>query len=107
MPSRSEIIREFQALPNNARLKEIDVASILLCSVAKLQRDRVFGGGIPFIRDGGKLSTDKNGMTRIFGGRVYYLKKDVAEYLATNSRTVANTTEASEIFRAENSALGA
>ena len=83
---------EYNTLPVNARLNEVMLAAILLCSVAKLQRDRWAGGGIPFIREGGTPKADKNGRVQIFGGKVYYIKNDVETFLA-NKRVFSSTSD--------------
>ncbi len=89
--TRAELIAEFDALPNDTRLTETYVAAKRGCSVALLQRERVYGSPIAFLREGGQLRTDKNGQARIFGGRIYYLKRDVLDYLALRNRTVRST----------------
>jgi hypothetical protein len=95
IPSRAQLIAEFNELPDDARISERHVAAVRYCSTATLQRDRVYGGGIPFIREGGTIKTDKNGLTRIFGGRVFYLKRDVVAFLEARNRTVMSTSELS------------
>jgi hypothetical protein len=82
-PSRAELLAEYNLLPENARINEQMLAAVLLCSLAKLQRDRWSGGGIPFIREGGTSKADRNGRVQIFGGKVFYLKKDVEAHLAS------------------------
>ena len=82
-PSRANLLTEYNALPDNARLNEQMLAAVLLCSLAKLQRDRWSGGGIQFIREGGTSKADRNGRVQIFGGKVFYLKKDVEAHLAS------------------------
>ena len=91
-PTRAELLAEYNTLPNNARLNEQMLAAVLLCSLAKLQRDRWSGGGIPFVREGGTTKADKNGRIQIFGGKVFYQKRDVENYL-TRQVTVSNTSE--------------
>jgi|GEM_PF-944273 len=81
--TRAELLAEYNALPDNARLNEQMLAAVLLCSLAKLQRDRWSGGGIPFIREGGTSKADRNGRVQIFGGKVFYVKKDVEAHLAS------------------------
>lgn len=90
--TRAELVAEFEALPPDARVTESHVAAMRGCSVALPQRERVFGSPIPFIREGGTLKTDKNGQTRIFGGRVFYLKKDVLDYLESRNKRVSSTS---------------
>jgi len=90
--SRAELLNEFNALPDDARITEIMVAAVIGCSLSKLQRDRVYGGGIPFIKEGGKLVTDKAGQAKHYGGRVFYLKRDVLVYLEPRNRTVTSTS---------------
>jgi len=91
-PSRAELLAEYNQLPENARLNEIMVAAVFLCSLAKLQRDRWAGGGIRFVREGGTTKPDKNGRVQIFGGKVYYLKADIEAHLA-GKRPVFSTSE--------------
>lgn len=90
--SRAELLNEFNALPANARVNEVMVAAVIGCSLSKLQRDRVYGGGIPFIKEGGKLVTDKAGQVKHYGGRVFYLKCHVLDYLEPRNRTVTSTS---------------
>ena len=92
--TRVEILRELEQLPDDARIDESFVAAARNVSKATVQRDRQIGGGVPFIRDGGQIKTDKNGMARRFGGRVYYLKRDLVVYLNARNRTFQSTTEA-------------
>ena len=82
-PSRAVLLVEYNLLPENARINEQMLSAVLLCSLAKLQRDRWAGGGIPFIREGGTSKADKNGRTQVFGGKVFYIKKDVETHLAS------------------------
>ena len=72
-----------------------EVIVYFLCSLAKLQRDRWAGGGIRFVREGGTTKPDKNGRVQIFGGKVYYLKADIEEHLASK-RPVYSTSEIGE-----------
>jgi hypothetical protein len=74
---RAELLAEFYSLPDQARIDQAMVAAVKHCSEAKLERDRWEGVGLPFIREGGKLVTDKNGNRKLCGGRVYYIKADV------------------------------
>lgn len=97
--SRAELIAEFDALTDTDRVSEIHVAAKRGCSTGLLQRERVYGSPIPFIREGGKLKADKNGLTRIFGGRVFYLKKDVLDYLESRNQTVTSTSAVSVKYR--------
>jgi hypothetical protein len=62
-------------LPFPKRYKEKEVAKIIGKSVSWLQRKRWEGGGIPFVKD---------------GGRVFYLHDDVAEHMS--SLTKYNST---------------
>jgi hypothetical protein len=91
--SRAAYLQEFDSLPEWARVDERMVAAVLSCSVAKLQRDRVYGGDIPFVREGGRLVENKRGEKRIYGGRIYYLKQDVVAHLR-RGRTIASTSDA-------------
>ena len=79
-PTRAELLTEYRNLPEDSRINEVMLAAILLCSVAKIQRDRWGGGGVRFIREGGTLKADKNGRVQIFGGKIYYIKKEVEAY---------------------------
>lgn len=90
--TRAELIAEYDAFSEDTRLSEHHVAAKRGCSAALLQRERVFGSPIPFIREGGTLKADKNGQMRLFGGRVFYLKKDVTAYLESRNRTVTSTS---------------
>ncbi len=93
--SRADLFAEFDALPPYARVSEILHAAVRGCSRDKLQRDRVYGDSIPFVREGGKLVTDRRGNTRIFGGRVYYIKQDILDYLAEKNQKITSTSEIS------------
>jgi hypothetical protein len=84
--TRVELISEFESLPASARINESMVAAVLGFSVAKLRKDRVFGSPIPFIKEGGKLTADKNGNLRHYGGRVFYTKQAVIGYMETKTQ---------------------
>ncbi len=90
--TRADLLAEYDQLPDNARINEVTVAAVLLCSLAKLQRDRWAGGGIRFVREGGTRKTDKNGRTQIYGGKIFYLKADIEAHLASK-RPVFSTSE--------------
>lgn len=91
VPSRADLLAEYNAMPANARIDERTAAAVLLCSTAKLQRDRWAGGGIPFQRVGGTKSTDRNGRIQVYGGRVFYLKADIEAHLSA-VKSVSSTT---------------
>lgn len=93
--TRAQLIAEFDAFPDDTRVSEKYVAAKRGCSTALLQRERVYGGGVRFLREGGNLKADKNGLTRIFGGRVFYIKRDVLAFLDARNRTVMSTSEIS------------
>jgi hypothetical protein len=93
--TRAELISEFDSYPSDTRLSEDHVAAKRGCSISLLQRERIYGSPIPFIREGGTKKADKNGQVRIFGGRVFYLKKDVLAYLESRNRTVTSTSAVS------------
>ncbi len=94
--SRAELLHELDQLPNDARIDETYVAAARGCSLATVQRDRTVGQGVPFIADGGTIKTAKNGQTRRFGGRVYYLKRDLMTFLEERNNTYRSTTESDQ-----------
>ena len=95
-PSRSALLAELEKLPLNARIDENYVAAARNCSVATVRRDRVVGGGVPFIVEGGTVRTLENGQVRRFGSRVHYIKADLIKFLESRSRTYRSTTEADQ-----------
>jgi hypothetical protein len=96
--TRAELIAEFDSFPHDTRITEDYAAAKRGCSTALLQRERVFGSPIPFIREGGKIATDKNGQTRIFGGRVFYIKSDILAFLDARNKLVSSNCEAASMY---------
>lgn len=73
------LYRLYDAAPDDALLDENVVAAVHGCSVAKLQRDRWAGTGLPFVRCGGRM--------------VRYRKSTVRQALASLAE-VGSTTAA-------------
>jgi hypothetical protein len=70
------LVRRFIEALDDALLDQEVVAAFRKCSEAKLERERCFGGGPKYIKD---------------GRRCLYRKRDVLAYLDEN--TVASTSE--------------
>src|SRR5262245_42778507 len=81
--TRAQIIQDFYAAPDQARFGQSIVALVIGYSEAWVERARWMGNGPAFVRLGGTTSTAKNGRTQIFGGRVFYIKRDVVAWLNT------------------------
>jgi hypothetical protein len=90
--TRAQVIAEFWAAPDQARFDQIEIAHVLGYSIAWVERARWAGGGPQFVRSGGRNAKAKNGRTQFFGGRVFYVKKDVIAWLEAN-KPVSSTSE--------------
>lgn len=93
---RIALEHQFRALPDDARIDDKMLSAVLFCSVRKIQKDRLAGVGPAYIRSGGRAVTDRNGNTRIHGSRVFYLKRDVLEYLETKNQRITKTAQIAE-----------
>jgi len=75
--NRINLLEEFQAAPLEAWFGQEIVAVIRDCSEATVERDRWFGGGVPFVK---------------CGRSVRYSKSSILEWLAKH-KPVQSTTE--------------
>ncbi|WP_295402415.1 hypothetical protein [uncultured Thiocystis sp.] len=64
---RTDLIHEFTSAPDSALFDQRTVAAVFDCSVAKMERDRWSGDGVPYLK---------------IGNAVRYRKSDVLALLA-------------------------
>ena len=82
----------FWGSPDEARFDQRAIAAVSGYSESWLEKARWAGGGPRFIRQGGTEATDKQGKTKLFGGRVFYRKADVVAWLE-EQKSVRTTSE--------------
>ena len=100
--TRAVLLAEYALLPDDARVDQKMFAARRNCSTALLERERWAGGGPPFIRERGTAKIGKNGRLQVFGGRIFYTKANIEDFLA-DMPTARSTTEMEHRFSARQS----
>ena|ERR1700722_8796163 len=80
LPSRLNLMQEYELAPDSALFTQETVAAIRGCSIALIERDRWTGTGVPFIKT---------------GRLVRYRKKDIHTWLESHT-AFKSTTQAQQ-----------
>jgi hypothetical protein len=89
---RSAILRDFDALPDDALVLPPVAGAYLNYSLRWLELKRHTGGGPEYVRFGGVFRKNRFGAVQMFGGRCAYRKRALVAYSAQH-RSYRSTAE--------------
>lgn len=81
---RLSLITEFEAAPDRTLFGQITLAAIRDCSVATLERERLIGGGVEFIKCGRSVRYYKSSILQWLSERD--LVQSTTQYRQSNKR---------------------